>query len=587
MKASDYIVQFLKHKGIDVVFGYSGGAITHLMDSLNQEDGIRFLQTYHEQTASIAAEGFSWLSGVPGVAMATSGPGATNLLTGIADAYFDSLPVIYITGQVNTYEYKGDKPIRQQGFQETDIVAIVESVTKYAVQVTDPDHLRYELEKAWTAATTGRQGPVLLDIPMDVQRADIDGQSMKPYPTKSVETRRLKYLNGFSMEKLAALVAGSRRPLLLLGGGVARAGAAEEARKLARLHGIPVVVSLLGKGCFPDDDVLSMGMIGSYGNRCANLAVANADLLIAVGTRLDTRQTGTNLASFVRGGRIVRLDIDQAEIDYHRLKDVLAIVGDAKDFLIELMSMPWGHPREEWLGYLDRIKREYGQDNEITRNIENKRPYEVMDTLNRYATVDQVFTVDIGQNQMFAAQKILIRQGQAWKTSGGLAPMGFALPAAIGAAFASRMKRQIFAITGDGGLHLAAQSLLTIVQYKLPIKIILLNNRSLGMITQFQDLYFDRRKEGTTRESGYLVPDFSYMAQSTGLTYFRFSDSRLSDTELLDQAFRLDGPALIEFDVGDLTVVYPKLEVNMSLEDISPRLPPEELAGLMLFDDAH
>lgn len=583
MKASDYIVRFLRDRGVEIVFGYSGGAITHLMDSLNKGSGIRFLQTYHEQTAAIAAEGYSWLSGTLGVALATSGPGALNLINGIADAYFDSIPTLYITGQVNTYEYKGDKPIRQQGFQETDIVSIVRPITKYATMISDPAQIRYELEKAWSMATNGRRGPVLLDIPMDVQRSEIDENLLSSYDAgvPNPNASALRYLNAFTPEKLGVLIKNSQRPLILLGSGVALAGAKKEAVALINRFRIPVVTSLLGKAIFPENNDLNIGMIGSYGNRCANLAVANADLLLVIGARLDTRQTGTNLASFVRSGIVVRLDIDEDEIANHRLENILSVVGDAKEFLAVLDNMDWDQPREDWIAYLSRLKEAYGQDAEVARNIINKSPYAVMDILNNLSAADQIFTVDIGQNQMFAAQKLKLREGQEWKTSGGLAPMGFALPAAIGAAFATQRKRPIFAITGDGGLFISAQSLLLIAQYKLPIKIILLNNRSLGMITQFQDLYFDQRREGTTKDTGYLVPDFSLLARSCGLDYLLVQAKDIGADSAYVQALSSVGPMLVEFDVGENTVVYPKLEVNMPMEDLNPKLPREELHGLM------
>jgi acetolactate synthase-1/2/3 large subunit len=584
MKASDYIVTFLRDRGVDAVFGYSGGAITHLMDSLSRFPGIRFIQAYHEQTAAIAAEGYSCFSSALGVAMATSGPGGTNLITGIADAYFDSIPTLFITGQVNTYEYKGEKPIRQQGFQETDIVSIARPITKYAAMVMDPKNIRRELEKAWSIATTGRFGPVLLDIPMDVQRSDIDETALAGFEAAPSPDQRLEYLCGFSREALASLVADSRRPILLLGNGIKLAGAHAEAGALARSHGLPVVTSLLAKGLYPEDDRLSLGMIGSYGNRCANLALANADLVIALGARLDTRQTGTDLPAFTRGRRVVRLDIDRAEIEHSRLAGVDAVLGGARAFIGELSSMPWGEPRESWLSHIDMLKREYGQDAEVARNVENKRPYATMDILNHHAADNQIIIADSGQDQMFAAQKLRIREGQSWKLSSGLAPMGFALPAAIGAAFATRRERPIYAIVGDGALHISSQSLLLIAQYDLPIKIVLLNNRSLGMIAQFQDLYFGGRKSGTTKESGYLVPDFRLMAESCGLAYARIGGEDYENAKKLASLFRAAGPALIEFDVGEDTVVYPKLEVNMPLENQSPRLGADELARLMLRD---
>jgi len=585
MKASDYIVQFLADRGVSTCFGYSGGAITHVIDSFNRAKGTRFIQTYHEQTAAIAAEGMSWFGHTVGVAIATSGPGATNMMTGIADAWFDSIPSMFITGQVNTYEYKNAKPIRQQGFQETDIVSIVKPITKYAALIVDATKLRYELEKAWAMATAGRGGPVLLDIPMDVQRAEINPEDCESYDAHDAKSGTgVTYIGEFSEDALKYLIAKAERPMVLLGGGVFASGSVAAWRVYIKRNGLPVVTSLLGKGAYPEDDPLSVGMIGSYGNRCANIALANADLVLAVGSRLDTRQTGTNLGSFVREGRIVRIDIDETELANHRLKNVDSILGDAGEALHSVAGMPWARKTDSWSRYIARLKSEYGQEAEIARSVENSMPYTVMKALNKLSAGNQIYTVDIGQNQMFAAQMIRIREGQEWKTSGGLAPMGFSLPTAIGAAFATNMTRPIFAIVGDGGLHISMQSLLLVSQYQLPVKIILVNNHMLGMITQFQDQYFGRRKTGTTKESGYLVPEFSQLAQACGLAYVLFRGEDFAEGDALARALTSPGPALLEFDVGDNTVVYPKLEVNVPIEDIGPKLSPEELRSAMIID---
>jgi len=585
MKVSDYIVEFLIARGVNTVFGYSGGAITHIMDSIERAEKIQFIQTYHEQTAAIAAEGMFWFGQIPGVAIATSGPGATNLITGIADAFFDSIPTLFISGQVNTFEYKFDKPIRQQGFQETDIVSIVKPITKYASLVLDPLKIRYELEKAWDIATRDRGGPVLLDLPMDIQRAEVCQDDLPAYDMSGLGNNcSVQYLNGASAISIGRIVEKAERPIMLLGGGAFLSRSQLLCRAFAEDHGIPVVASLLGKGAFPENHDLYVGMIGSYGNRCANMALANADLAIAIGTRLDTRQTGTNLDSFVRKGRIIRVDVDESELTNHRLKNVDALLADASIALKELGSMSWAKPSESWISYIGKIKKAYNQEAEIERNVPNKTPYGVMQALNRFASEDQIFTVDIGQNQMFASQMIKIREGQLWKTSGGLAPMGFSLPVAIGAAFATSKKRSIFAIVGDGGLHMSMQAMLLISQYKLPIKIILLNNHSLSMITQFQDLYFEKRKAGTTKESGYLVPDFSMLAHACNLPYIRFKGDEFNVGNLLDNFIKSPGPGVIEFDVGENTVVCPKLEVNMPIENASPKLSAEELRSAMIID---
>lgn len=419
---------------------------------------------------------------------------------------------------------------------------------------------------------------------MDVQRADVRVEALAEYSSSQAK-KPLAYLNGFSLDALRSLIMRSKRPILLLGSGVKLANAQDGAAKFARKYGLPVVTSLLGKGAFPEGERLSLGMIGSYGIRCANLALANADLVIAIGSRIDTRQTGTNLDSFVREGRIVRVDIDEAELKNHRLRNVDSVLGDAKAFVELLDQMPWGSIRDSWLIYTDSLKQKYGQDAEIARNVDNKSPYQVMDVLNKMAAHDQIFIVDIGQNQMFAAQKLLIRDEQAWRTSGGLAAMGFAVPTAIGAAFATSLQRPIYAITGDGGLHMSLQSLLTISQYNLPIKIVLINNGSLGMITQFQDLYFDSRKEGTTKDSGYLVPNFKLISEACGLTYRFISSEDLNSKMTLEEALRAEGPALIECDVKENTVVYPKLEVNMPIEDLNPKLDRCELHRTMIIND--
>ena len=327
MKVSDYIAEYLVSKNVTTVFGYIGGAITHLVDSIEKNKNIQFIQVYHEQTAAIAAEGVSRVSQAAGVAIATSGPGATNLITGIADAYFDSIPTVFITGQVNTFEYKYEKPIRQQGFQETDIVAIVKPVTKYAVLVEDPAQIGYELDKAFHIATSGRPGPVLIDIPMNVQRAEISTTSLKRYidPIPPCE-------GPLDIEDVVITLRAAKRPLLLLGGGVLSAGAQELVASLVKKYHFPVVVSLMGKGAVSEDTTEFVGMLGSYGNRCANLALATVDVLLALGTRLDTRQTGTMYKEFVKNGIIIHVDIDQHELTHHRVQRQIQKQGDVKHF---------------------------------------------------------------------------------------------------------------------------------------------------------------------------------------------------------------------------------------------------------------
>lgn len=584
MKLSDYLVKFLEEQKTKYVFGYIGGAITHIVDSIYKSDKVKFIQVYHEQSAAIAAEGYSIISDEIGVAMATSGPGATNLITGIADAYLGSIPVVYITGQVNTYEFKYTKPIRQQGFQETDIVSIVKPITKYADIINEPEKIRYHLEKAFHICKSGRPGPVLLDIPMNIQREEIN-----PYELKGFEIEEEKINSeetGGIIKMISRGIVNSKRPLILAGGGILISKAEKQLQDFANKHKIPVVNSLMGKGSFPEDDNLHVGMIGSYGNRCANIILANADLLIAVGTRLDTRQTGTMLDSFLREGKIIQIDIDKDELEFHRLEKRIKLQADANKFLKELNSemnnegykCGWN----AWLGYVKKVKRKYNQREEIKSNVKNKLPYEFIEQLNKIFRKNQIFCVDTGQNQMFAAQILNINKEQRFLTSGGLAPMGYAIPAAVGASFGSEKQREVITISGDGGFHIALQSLMLISQYDLPIKVIVLNNKTLGMITQFQDLYFDKRKVATTKDSGYSVPNIKEIAKAYNLKYYLIDEKKINDLEYIKKIMRDNKNGIFEVLVGDNTKVVPKLEVGDPIEDTSPKLDKKELKKVML-----
>ncbi len=573
MKVSDYIISFFEQKGVDTIFGYMGGMITHLADSIATNDNVKFVQVYHEQTAAIAIEGYARETGNIGVAMATSGPGATNMMTGIADAYFDSIPTIYITGQVNTYEYKYDKPIRQLGFQEMDVVATVKEITKYAVMITDEKRIRFELEKAFHIAKSGRPGPVLLDIPMNIQRAEINPSESESYIPEPTLKRSYDFA---SIEKL---INSAQRPMLLVGGGCFNSGAQLEINDFVKKTGIPVVASLMGKGVVDESSANYIGMLGSYGNRCANIATANADLLIALGSRLDTRQTGAMVEHFLKKGKIIHVDIDENELIHHRIENKINLAIDVKEFILGLQIS--NLEIDSWKGYLKTIKATYNQNVEVNQNVENKAPYRIIETLNKYSKVNELFTGDVGQNQMWAAQSLVLKQGQKFFTSGGLAPMGYSLPCAVGAAFAKSNNESIYCITGDGGFHMSTQSLMLISQYNLPIKVIVINNHALGMITQFQELYFNNRLTGTAVTGGYQVPDIEKLAEAYGLKYFEISESDLENNTLMDEIFSTRN-CIVNYVIEGSTRVYPKLEYNASFEDVSPKLSREELEGLML-----
>lgn len=563
MKASDYIVSFFESKGIGHIFGYIGGMITHLVDSIDKNANVQFIQTYHEQTAAIAAEGYALESGKFGVAICTSGPGVTNMMTGIADAFFGNIPTIFISGQVNSYEYKYDKPIRQQGFQEMEVVNVVKPITKYAVLLDKAEDIRYELEKAVYIATSGRKGPVVIDLPMDISRAEIDPDELRSF----IPDEEPEY--GFNLDEVKFLIQSAKKPMLLLGGG--SIGANKEIKEFLNQSNWPVVTSLMGRGATDETYDNYIGMVGSYGNRCANMAIAKADLLIALGSRLDTRQTGAMYQEFIREGKIIHVDIDANELECHRLGNRIKCNTSVKDFLNTVNASVIKYTDySSWNSWIHYVKEQYSQDNEVTRFVENKSPYRFLQLLNEVTKEDDIITVDVGQNEMWGAQTIRLKKGQKFVCSGGLAPMGFSMPVAIGMAFANPKKR-IYCINGDGGFHMALQSLLVISQYNLNIKVIVMNNESLGMITQFQHLYFNDNMAGTTAKGGYLVPNIGDVAHSVGFSYYQMDENNM-DKSILSS----DGYALIDYQIDGLTIVSPKLEYNKPIDMPLPLLCEEE-----------
>ena len=579
MKLSDFVASYLESKGIRVIYGYIGGMITHLVDSITSNTQVRFVQTYHEQTAAIAAEGYALESGKFGVAISTSGPGATNMITGIADAYFGSIPVLYITGQVNTYEYKYDKPLRQQGFQETDIVRIVTPITKYAKFIDCAEDIKYELDKALNIALTGRKGPVLLDLPMDIQRAEIDSNKLRGYEIPGLSTNVIK-----NWDEIEEIILTAKRPLLLLGAGCNGCDV-DLLEQIIYKYQWPVVTSLLGRGIINENYKNYIGMLGAYGHRCANMSIPKTDVLIVLGSRLDTRQTGAMIDAFLQTGRIIHVDIDELELDNHRLKNRISVLCSVDDFINKLASSGGTRTIDYslWNKYLGKLKEKYNQDEEIERFVANKAPYRFMQCMNTIMKEDDTVCVDIGQNQMWAAQTLKLKSKQSFITSGGLAPMGFSMPVAIGCAFANPNKT-IYSINGDGGFHMASQSLMLISQYNLPIKVIVMNNHSLGMITQFQHLYFNDKMPATTLYGGYCVPQIEQIAKAYSLKYFKLDEKNITDAALLE-AITVSRNCIVEYVIEGLTSVSPKLEFDKPISRPTPLLPVEEYEMYMKIDD--
>lgn len=573
-KISDYIIEFLLEKNINKVFGYIGGAVAHLYHSIDKYENIEMINCINEQGAGFAAEGYARVSGKSGVAIATSGPGATNLITPIGSCFFDSVPTLFITGQVNTYEYKYDKPVRQIGFQETDIVSIVKPITKYAVMINNISELRYELEKAYYLSQNGRKGPVLVDIPMDIQRNEVDINTLDSF-VGSDEYKELEKANvDTQIEEVIKSLNNSKRPVILIGGGVRLSNAQNELLNWLELTRMPVVYSLMGKDAISDEYMYNMGLIGSYGNRYGNLTLANSDLILVLGSRLDTRQTGTNLETFAREAKIIQVDIDKNELG-SKINVDIAINSDIAVFINELNKERIEINISDWLKTLEVYKNEFSSIEGIDKNI--KVPNLIISKISNYLT-NEVIAVDVGQHQMWTAQSLNIKQSQQVLFSGGMGAMGFSLPSAIGACIASG--ERVVVIAGDGGIQMNIQELEVIKRRNLPIKIFVLNNQNLGMVRQFQELYFDKKYSGTVDD--YSVPNLVEIAKAYGLNGRNIDDLNNIDDELKD-IFSTNRPELINIILDKkMTSVEPKLIVNKPIEDMHPFISKEKLHSLMI-----
>lgn len=573
---SQYIVEFLKRKNIECVFELSGGMIMDLIDALHVDGQIRIVNVHHEQSAAFAADAVGRLSGAPGVAIATSGPGATNLLTGIGSCYFDSSPALFITGQVKSNEQKGSRHIRQLGFQETDIVSMAKPVSKEVYRIRGADEVPAVLEEAYRLTLAGRPGPVLIDIPMELFRTTIRSMDEKAYSPVERLAPRPTIPMALARTLIADLKA-ARRPLILIGGGVRAADAADLLLQFSEVTKTPVVWSLMAVDVVPSDSASAVGMIGTYGNRWANLAVSQSDFILVLGSRLDIRQTGANTVSFKRGRTIYHVDVEEGEIN-NRVVDcqpVLADIGECLSVLLEVIGADKFETRVEWTQNIAALRAQWPDTSELL-DIRGINPNHFMKELSAGRRA-AVYAVDVGQHQMWAAQSLRIGAGQRFITSGGMGAMGFALPAAIGAAFQVGKSRPIVAIAGDAGFQLNIQELQTIVRNRLPVKIVVINNNCHGMTRQFQETYFQARYQGTVWD--YDAPDFEKVANAYGI-----NGATVSVTEDIPQAlaaFWRDPlePFMLQVIIDTYTNVYPKLAFGKEISDMEPFAKPIEMEG--------
>lgn len=555
LKGTDIFIKYLKEEGVEVIFGYPGGSALPIYDALYDAD-IRHVLVRHEQGAAHAADAYARATGKVGVCLATSGPGATNLVTGIANAYMDSVPMVAFTGQVVV------SMIGKDAFQEVDITGITLPITKHNYLVKDTRDLARVIKEAFFIARTNRPGPVLVDLPRDVMTREIEfseesvNMSLRGY-------RVLKNPNAGQVVMAAKAIEEAKRPLIYAGGGVISSGASPELKELAEKMEIPVTTTLMAMGSFPANSHLYLGMLGMHGTRYANYAISECDLLIAVGARFDDRVTG-NLASFAPQAQVIHIDIDAAEIGKNVLSHI-PIVGDVKQVLREIIHRIKARPeRTEWHELIDRWKEDFPLTYGESPEDDSIMPQYVIEKIYDITDGKAIITTEVGQHQMWTAQYYKFIHPRTFITSGGLGTMGFGLPAAIGAQIGCP-GRKVINIAGDGSIQMNIQELCTAVEQKLPIVICILNNQYLGMVRQWQQLFYEGRYSYTDIS---LQPDFVRLAEAYGAVGMRVT--RMSEVEpALRKALQeTERPVVIDFRVARQANVFPMVPPGESLQNM-------------------
>ncbi len=540
-RGADIFVESLVEQGVDTIFGYPGGAVLPIYDALYRSNApFDHVLCRHEQGLIHAAEGYARVTGKPGVVIATSGPGATNLITGITDAMMDSLPMVIFTGQVAT------RVIGTDAFQEADVIGLTTPITKYNYQVTSLKELPRVIKEAFHIATTGRKGPVVIDIPKNVSEEFASGtyDTTVRLPGYQPTTKP----NPLQIRRLQEALSTAERPVLLAGAGVLFAEASEELRKFVKKYQLPVVTTLLGLGSFPGSDPLFLGMAGMHGTYTANMAIYECDLLINIGARFDDRLTGA-VQHFAPKAKVAHIDIDPAEIGKN-ITTQIPVVADAKEALNALLKEEVKKKdHQDWLDHLQKKKAKYPLWYE--RSKESISPQWLIEQVYRISKGEAIVTTDVGQHQMWAAQFYTFDKPDKWVTSGGLGTMGFGFPAAIGAQLA-KPDEMVVAIVGDGGFQMTIQELSVVKERNLPVKIIIVNNEALGMVRQWQEKFYEERYS----ESILQNPDFVKIAEGYGIKGYRVTKEE-DVPALLEEVLYSDGPALIDCRVEKLECVYP------------------------------
>jgi len=584
MKLSDYVAEFLVGQGIKHVFAITGGASAHLIDSIGKRADIEYICNQHEQASAMAADAYARVTKNLGVTITTSGPGTTNLLTGICCSYYDSVPLLCLTGQVSTFRLKKNMGVRQLGFQETDVVDIFRPVTKYCVQLRDPLDIRYELEKALSIARTGRPGPVLIDIPDNFQRVEIDPDQLKRFSASSKSAAPVVKDN--LLEKCLRFINEAKRPVLILGWGIHLSHAEEEAKELIDRLKFPVALTWAMRHLIPENHPDAVGSFGTHGTRYGNFTVQNADLVIVIGTRLDTRGAGSPLETFARGAKKIIVDIDQAELRkfsvFGKGSSVL-IKSDAREFLLKIkahLSKLQVQDLSVWKDQISLWKKRYPicpMENYKQRPV---NPYVFVKTLSKVTPDGVMMFLDTGCAVGWMGQAFEFKKNQRFFSAFNNTPMGYGLPAAIGASFALN-KGKVVCITGDGGLQMNIQELATVIRHKLPIKILLLNNYGYSMIQQTQEQWLGARYYASSISGGLAFPYFVKVARAYGLKTVTITKNKELD-EKLRKVFAWPGPVFCNIEVLASHRIIPQVKYGRPIEDSEPLLDRKEFLHNMI-----
>lgn len=591
MKLSDYVMEFLAQKEVKMIFMLPGGGCMHLVDSLGRNKALDYVACLHEQAAAIAAESYAQYTNELGAVLVTTGPGGTNTITGLAAAWIDSTPVLFISGQVKRSDRMGDSGVRQMGSQEVEIVPIVRSVTKYAETVMNPERIRYMLEKAYYMAMHGRRGPVWIDIPLDVQAAEIDVDALEEFVPEQVVSE----IPVEKIKKIKSLLEQAKRPLILAGNGIKLAGATDEFEKLMQELQIPVLLTWKTIDMLDDDDPLYFGCPGGMGHRYANFILQNSDCLLIFGSRLDSSLTAFNHANFAPRAKKVMIDIDAAEINKMQMDIEVKLQADLKLVLQQLNQIQYSLNQQalnDWLSYCQRMKAKYPV---VTREMyigtEYVNAHAFVDELCRQMTAEDVLVPESsGGAGEITYQALKVKKGQKIKNAAGLGSMGFGLPYALGACIANGRKRTVL-INGDGAFQLNIQELATIAQHKLPIKIFIWCNGGYASIRGTQNNYFGGNYVASNKESKLCIPDIGKVAAAYGLKIFTLENNAAMKRKIAE-VLEADGPVLCEVRVSPDETASPRSKtmklpngnmVSKPLEDMWPYLPADELRNNMFF----